>query len=283
MAVFHGGRTVRIILSRKGFDSASGGCPSPIIDGRPLSLPIPTRQPTVTRYRDLSGPYAALVTDLTKDRLTGDSPCHTDPDLIHDTLPRAPGWRGALGQIASSQGHLAKHGVGAGDLFLFWGLFRPVAFDGRWRFTGKPEHRIWGWLQIEDVITLGIDGSHAEAMHPWLKGHPHVSDGWSRSNTLYVATPRLRINGAEMHLPGYGVFPAGLRLTADEPQLSIWRAPDWLHPQSGGCGMTYHPTHRWGADGNVRSAGRGQEFIAAPDGDPRAISWLNDLFAQVSA
>jgi hypothetical protein len=37
---------VKLILSRKGFDSAAGGVPSPLIDGRPVSLPIPTRQPS---------------------------------------------------------------------------------------------------------------------------------------------------------------------------------------------------------------------------------------------
>jgi hypothetical protein len=41
-------RNVRIIFSRKGFDSASGGCPSPIVDGMPIPLPIPTRQPIAT-------------------------------------------------------------------------------------------------------------------------------------------------------------------------------------------------------------------------------------------
>ena len=32
---------MRVILSRKGFDSGAGGVPSPIIDGRPVSMPIP--------------------------------------------------------------------------------------------------------------------------------------------------------------------------------------------------------------------------------------------------
>jgi hypothetical protein len=32
---------IKIILSRKGFDSASGGCPSVIIGDKLISLPIP--------------------------------------------------------------------------------------------------------------------------------------------------------------------------------------------------------------------------------------------------
>jgi hypothetical protein len=45
---------MRIVLSRKGFDSGSGGCPSPIFpDGSMLALPIPDRRSTV-RYCDIA-------------------------------------------------------------------------------------------------------------------------------------------------------------------------------------------------------------------------------------
>ena len=34
---------MKVILSRKGFDSSNGGCPSPIMpDGTLLSMPIPS-------------------------------------------------------------------------------------------------------------------------------------------------------------------------------------------------------------------------------------------------
>lgn len=36
---------MKIILSRKGFDSVAGGCASPIINGKTLlSLPIPVKE-----------------------------------------------------------------------------------------------------------------------------------------------------------------------------------------------------------------------------------------------
>ena len=61
---------MRVIFSRKGFDSSAGGCPSPIIDGQPISLPIPTRMPSPVRYVDLLGDYGALVEQLTKGKVT---------------------------------------------------------------------------------------------------------------------------------------------------------------------------------------------------------------------
>jgi hypothetical protein len=40
---------MKLILSRKGFDSSTGGIPSPIFpDGRMVSLPIPDKSSTLT-------------------------------------------------------------------------------------------------------------------------------------------------------------------------------------------------------------------------------------------
>ena len=79
---------MKLILSRKGFDSAAGGCPSALIDGRPVSFPIPTRQPSPTHYGDLAGDIATMVTDLSHGRITADHRCHLDPDLDPNALPR---------------------------------------------------------------------------------------------------------------------------------------------------------------------------------------------------
>ena len=136
---------MKIVLSRKGFDSSAGGVPSPLIAGGPVSLPIPTRMPTPTRFLDLSDGIAQLVSDLTRGRIAPDRPCHLDPDLNPVSLTRRSGWRGALGQVSAAQSHLANHCVGPGDIFLFWGLFRAASrTDGPWQFTGEPEHRIFG-------------------------------------------------------------------------------------------------------------------------------------------
>lgn len=58
---------MKLILSRKGFDSAAGKCPSPIIDGRPLSLPIPASGSLSTTYADLG--LGSIVERITRGRL----------------------------------------------------------------------------------------------------------------------------------------------------------------------------------------------------------------------
>jgi hypothetical protein len=268
---------LKVIFSRKGFDSAAGGWPSPIIDGQPVSLPIPTAMPTPTRFGDLNGPYASLVNDLTKGRWTERDRCHLDPDISESVLPRQPGWRGAVGQVAAAQGHLAKQGVQAGDLFIFWGLFRPAEHHGRWKFVGEPEHRIWGWLQVADIIEFGSDGSHAVIERPWLNHHAHTRAGWSTTNVLYIGSKELMLGSHPSSLAGYGVLKAGYRLTQPGSNVSTWRVPDWLHPSRGGSGMTYYPPQRWGADGTVRTAARGQEFVSVIRYDREVVEWLAAL------
>jgi hypothetical protein len=67
---------MKVIFSRKGVDSAAGRCASAIIDGRPVSLPIPTSMPTVTRYGDLAAPTPAIAHALTRGRLAFDHSFH---------------------------------------------------------------------------------------------------------------------------------------------------------------------------------------------------------------
>lgn len=103
------GGAMKLVLSRKGFDSENGGYPSPIFpDGRLYSLPIDYGGGSRTRYRDIgaaAGPdpcaMGAVVEQLTGGRVRGDALAHLDPDLDAGALPRLPGWR--LGNV---EGHV---------------------------------------------------------------------------------------------------------------------------------------------------------------------------------
>ena len=97
--------------------------------------------------------------------------CHLDPDLRADALARSPDWRPAFGQHAAAQGHLQNQGVRPGDLFLFFGRFRPVEPPGAaWRYVKNTPvvHRLFGWLQVSEAIRVGPDPEHTLAVHPWL-------------------------------------------------------------------------------------------------------------------
>ena len=98
---------MKVIISRKGFDSQYGKVPSPIIDGCPYSLPIPAiKMPSVTRYGDVLSPGCKIIEDLTDTKISLSSFCHLDPDLDRDLLPRKAYWRGVFGQTSSASTHL---------------------------------------------------------------------------------------------------------------------------------------------------------------------------------
>ena len=226
------------------------------------------------------GSYGELVTDLSRGRHASSSYCHLDPDIVLGCLPRRPGWRGALGQVSSAQGHLTKQNVGIGDVFIFWSLFRHVEKTERWEFIGAPDHRIWGWLQIGEVIHLGHDGTHALDRYPWLVAHPHTRPGWRANNVIYVASNHLTLGARIMPFKGCGTLKNGYRLSATESLPSVWTIPAWLNPALGGPGMTYHSLERWHQDGTLRSTARGQEFVATLTTSHGAENWLIKLLME---
>ena len=159
----------KLIISRKGFDSGSGGCPSPIFpDGTMFSLPIPSRDDEA--FEDLQHgdvDIASVVTGITNGRIGRQSRVHLDPDLNFDTYkyrktrPAWQLWRGMLGQAGIAQSHLAKQGVGSGDIFLFFGLYRHVeeTAQGGHFVRGAPElHVLWGWLQVDQKYRVAEIG-----------------------------------------------------------------------------------------------------------------------------
>ena len=290
---------MKIVLSRKGFDSSTGRVPSPILpDGTAVSLPIPVHR-SPTRFRDVQLHHVslgAIVEDLTGGRVRGEHYCHLDPDLQRGTLPRRPGWRPAFGQVDIAQGHLARESVGPGDLFLFFGLFRPAekVAGGAWRYVRhEPSvHRLFGWLQVSEVVTVGTNTAGACAARPWLSGHPHVNhphpngQSWPPNNTIYVATRTLSIGGSGTRANGGGLFSGPddhLTLTAPkESRPSYWRLPGWFYPSDRPPSLSYHLNKgRWRRRGRwtyVESVGRGQEFVFDTADIPRADAWLYSLF-----
>lgn len=275
----------RLIFSRKGFDSSSGGCPSPILpDGRLLSLPIPDGRSQVP-FSDITHQGIALgdrVPGLTRQRLQGASGAHIDPDLNAAALPRLPGWRPIFGQSGAAQGHLKNQGVEVGDLFVFFGLFRPVieTADG-WRFdpAHTPKHVIWGWLQIGDIHEVDtLD----DAALPWARYHPHFRWRDDPSNTLYLASDSLTLGETSSDLPGAGWFErhcASLQLTdrrASRP--GVWALPRWCYPREGRVPLTYHAkADRWQRETHrvvLQAVARGQEFVMDTRHYPEALPWI---------
>jgi hypothetical protein len=200
---------MKIILSRKGFDSEAGGHASPILsDGKMVSLPIPSQTDRL-RYDDIPAPDGKdlgwIIDELAAGARIGEMRgAHLDPDLVRGARPRLHGWRPAFGQLGAAGSHLRNQGVAQGDLFLFYGWFRHTELGGgglRFRRGSNGFHAIFGYLEIGEVFWA----DPYTDLPPELHDHPHATPSRrkAQSNTIYAATPRLSF---------YPSYPGGRRL-----------------------------------------------------------------------
>lgn len=206
---------MKVILSRKGFDSSNGGIPSPIFpDGTMLSMPIPStygRPYSEMYYKKKS--YEIILSDLGyKGKIHSG---HLDPDIrpgVYSVYSEL--WKPLFGQVLQAQGVLRNRGVTIGDLFLFFGTFRDVDNNLHFITNKQPKHVLFGYFQVGEIIT---DPSEITKF-TW---HPHAQMTGLTNNTIYVSSKNLSFN---MKLPGTGVFDyqEELVLTKEGKKWYIW-------------------------------------------------------------
>lgn len=279
--VVTGGVCVKIILSRKGFDSTYGGYPSIIYkNGYMQSFPIPNLLDSI-RYSDIYCKAAndslynvmkairSKIHSKTWIDLSEESTCHLDPDIDFFSIPRKEGWVGCFGQGAASQSVLKNSLVGEGDIFLFFGWFNIIRLEelGRLEFENSSGiHAIYGYLQVDKVIYTAND-----EIPSWLQYHSHVNKRHldKPNNCIYIAKDFCTWNKKRR---GYGVFnyTEELRLTKEGLSRSKWCLPDIFK----NVNITYHSKDSW-KDGYFQAAHRGQEFVV--DATVAIQNWAIEL------
>ena len=273
---------MKVILSRKGFDSQYGGYPSPILpDGRLISLPIPSNDNIC--YNDLKIDSNLTYYEVMKylnpkikygdkwHNLTKDTKCHLDPDIYLDAKKRPKYWKPIFGQISAAQSHLKNEGVKEGDIFLFFGTFRKTEYEGEC-LTFIPEepaiHIIFGYLQIGEVMGIRSDTQYPH----WMNYHPHIDSDRRRreNNTIYIAKDTLSWNSM---LPGTAPFSfhKDLVLTKEGETKSRWGLPSFFKKVK----ITYHSEKSWKNEDNFQSTGKGQEFVIHSNGEIE--NWVKEL------
>lgn len=198
---------MKIIFSRKGFDSTAGGAASLIFpDGTLFSIPIPSSEDD-NFYSGLSfqyegHPIQTILNDVLGMRIKNNHKiidcnftqeqqrCHHDPMW----MPHAN--RLVLGQAAIAESHLQNQNVGTGDIFVFYGWFRKIEkIDGRWRYSpsSRDVQLIWSWMKIGDALDVGTQSKREQSKrdHSFLHLHPHMADSpdspYPGTNRVYIS------------------------------------------------------------------------------------------------
>jgi hypothetical protein len=229
---------VKIILSRKGFDSTHGGIASPAIQKKKmLSFPIPSTdiEKDSIKYSDLwfeGKGLDQILNELGYNEQKYSQYCHLDPDLVKDRRrEKVDGWGAAFGQINESAGYLRNQKVCKGDLFLFFGNFRHVEIkNDKYSYVRRTKDEasdgdgtfqaIWGYLQVGEIITEPSKIMEYE-WHPHACSKRNDLSGDDRNNTLYIPTDNLSFHPDKQ---GYGVFDYDERrvLTKKGCTKAIW-------------------------------------------------------------
>ncbi|EAQ27998.1 hypothetical protein NAP1_10403 [Erythrobacter sp. NAP1] len=239
---------MRIIFSRKGFDSSAGGGPSPIVGGRPVSLPIPAGAASKTTYGDLG--LASLAKTASRGKLGASDLCHHDPMFLADGTC-------VFGQCGAAQTHLERQGVTLGDVFVFFGLFADEQ-------TREPHHRIFGYLRVAEVVPL------TQQVPDELTdiAHPHALALHHRNDVIW------RGEGRQANIAS-----DALRLTVPDGPPSLWHRPEWLKRG----GLSYHDrADRWLRGGRLKSVARGQEFVADIGRRKAPREWLESVIEEIN-
>ncbi len=260
---------MKIIFSRKGFDSKAGGYPSLIFpDGTLFSIPIPDKEGQF-KYKDLNFKYQnesidSILNDLTFQRINSGKKrecdytdekfhCHYDPMPIEDQ-----DFIGiAFGQQGTTEAHLRNQKIEEGDIFLFYGWFKKVEKnDGRWQYIQEsPDiHLVWSYMNVGVINHLDNNEKKEKTLkkYPFLLKHPHMETLYdNKQNTIYLSKD-------------YKIFNYDSKFCLTDLKKykgrSTWRLPACFnHPEA------FSFIKKFDSDNNqdviISFKGRGQEFV----------------------
>ena len=262
---------MKIILSRKGFDTSNGGIPSPILsDGTLLSMPIPSED--ALSFSDLrygEHTYYDIILQLAPK--FAHKKCHLDPDIREFARVKpVPDWKPAFGQVGAAQTYLRNNNVKDGDLFIFFGRFQQTVgsiSDGTLRFDNKAPilHIIFGYLEVGGTIQNEILADGDYSWHP--HGHGERLD--DKTNMVYAAADKLSLGSNRR---GWGTFDyADHRVLTLGGKTATWQEIPCLMPDA--------------VEKNVKNSAKGQgiyyqgiwqELVLKENASANA--WANEIF-----
>lgn len=247
---------MKVVLSKKGFDSQYGKKPSVILvedNNRMISFPIPidsTRESGigVDLLNVLGYSLKNIFEDLSIDTTYNH---HVDP-AIQGMVPEIDG---TFGQSGAALGHLRKQKVGSGDLFLFYGTFSFAGrdTDNHLKYLPvHPFHAIWGYLKVDEVLE-DMDRVN-DPEYARLQIHPHFinrdKQGYKSGNSIFIG-----------HDFGVFRFSEILRLTKLGYNKTYWELPHFFKNINISCNGNSAKHKETSVGFEIQVPSKSQEFV----------------------
>lgn len=283
-----GDKNMKVIFSRKGFDSSYGGFPSIILpeemDSKMISFPIPETNPKsegkkaeeirfllkqrVMSLKDIFDELEIsdkikMPSDSAQKGLQNINKFHFDPEI--QTVENMRSYA-AFGQSGSASSHLLNNGLQPGDVFLFFGTFKKTILENN-KITydsGMYEiHTIWGYMIVDDII-------HVNKIEDVVKKYTGI-----KTHLHFINKENEEKNGNNIIICGknFGTFDYEdkYRLTKLGYSKTIWELPDFFRGADiSYCNKVENPSR-------FKSAEIGQEFVVTNFDELKMKNWLIDL------
>jgi hypothetical protein len=293
---------MKLVLSRKGFDSGSGGCLSPYDhdNGQYIWFPIPEKVNSYSnqiQYTDiplkndfLSGLKGTNLSEVYK-RLKGTDRVKIREDEYtsiddHELFAHFDPMLGIAPWVDNEKFNIGKgfgqfnaapqlknHDVNEGSVFLFFGGFKSTVDR---KISG---YYIYGWLKVKKRIETYEECK--EIIEPYnLHLHPHITEAaFKRNKNNYIFLPDQWLS-EDLNIPGCGYFTTlnnHLLLSNNkESQKASWKLPNFFYNN---LTQVHKKTWQNTNDGFcLVKTGIGQEFIT--DLSEKGEEWLRELFLQ---
>jgi len=279
---------MKIIFSKKGFDSCYGGYPN-IIDekGNFIIIPIPLSQEEQSSakykgqfYNEIKCYEKSIYEYMKENNIqkikngkaepisinNEDIPCHADPN-IHNFFKCEKSFSGSLGQIKSALKQLTNCKVEKDDIFLFYSWFKD-------KESHQDKQIIWGYLKIDNIIKNPQKLSEEERTklfndNSWLRYQPH----WTNSD-YYKSFENYIYIGTKFKVFNYNNDTKDL-LTLTEKDKS---RTNWLITEFKNKKFCNYKNKIFDSEGKIKVPCIGQEFIVdILDTDIEIKEWLNKL------
>jgi len=273
---------MRVILSRKGFDTKYGGIPSPILeDGTLLSLPIPVNG-SPRKYSDLfynRESFEDIIKQLKRGFNRTDAAI--DPDLRPEIFNAPSNWVASFGIGKGEITHFKNQQVGVDDLVLFFGWFKEAERNnGKLRYVkGAPDlHIIYAYMQLGNIIDDSTKATEFYYLRPYIEKIAPLSP----SNKLCVARDTCSWDETRK---GSGVLKYDKRLVLTKEGMgdfAKWGLPDFFRDKEISLSCMGDTKIRWKQDEKgdwyfqfIKSPG---QWFAIQD-NPEVEAWAKELVA----